>query len=101
MPSQTYLGTKDLDQVIRKGQEALLNSSDPLRTLKIIDTIQKLGIEHHFEKEINLQLGRVGDWDTAEDLFATALQFRLLRHNGWPTCSGTFISHLIGHYIEF
>ncbi|KAL5151881.1 putative terpene synthase 11 [Glycine soja] len=88
VPSQTYLGTKDLDQVIRKGQEALLNSSDPLRTLKIIDTIQKLGIEHHFEKEINLQLGRVGDWDTAEDLFATALQFRLLRHNGWPTCSG-------------
>ncbi|KAG4961055.1 putative terpene synthase 11 [Glycine soja] len=90
VPSQTYLGTKDLDQVIRKGQEALLNSSDPLRTLKIIDTIQKLGIEHHFEKEINLQLGRVGDWDTAEDLFATALQFRLLRHNGWPTCSDVF-----------
>lgn len=99
MPSQTYYpGMKDFDQVKRKSQEALLNSSDSLRTLEIIDTIQRLGIEHHFEKEINLQLGRIGDWNAAEDLFATSLQFRLLRHYGWPTCSGTLISHLNGHY---
>ncbi|TKY48785.1 terpene synthase 11 [Spatholobus suberectus] len=88
--SQTNLGTKSLEQVKRINQEALVNSSDSVKTLKMIDTIQRLGIEHHFEEEINVQLGRVGDWDTAEDLFATALQFRLLRHNGWPTCSDVF-----------
>ncbi|TKY48784.1 terpene synthase 11 [Spatholobus suberectus] len=90
VPSQTDHRTKNLEQVKRKGQEALLNSTDPIRTLKIIDTIQRLGIGHHFEEEINVQLGRVGDWDVTQDLSATALQFRLLRHNGWPTCSDVF-----------
>ncbi|XP_027344009.1 probable terpene synthase 11 [Abrus precatorius] len=90
VPCKTDPRRKSLDQVKRTCQEALLNSNDPLRTLKMIDTIQGLGIGHHVEEEINVQLGKVWDWDTAQDLFATSIQFRLLRHNGWPTCSDVF-----------
>ncbi|KAK7324762.1 hypothetical protein VNO77_28593 [Canavalia gladiata] len=82
--------TKSLEEIKRRCQEALLISGDPLRTLKMIDTIQGLGIGHHVEEEINVQLASLQDWDAAHDLFATALQFRLLRHNGWPTTSDVF-----------
>nr|KYP44304.1 hypothetical protein KK1_034217 [Cajanus cajan] len=91
LPTITSLyGKKSLEQLKRSSQEALLNTSDSLRTLKTIDTIQRLGIEHHFKEEINLQLGRLTNWEPVENLFATALQFRLLRHNGWPTRSDVF-----------
>ncbi|KAL9322536.1 hypothetical protein ACSQ67_010589 [Phaseolus vulgaris] len=81
VPSQTNSTITSLEQLKIRSQKVLLNSSDSLRTLELIDTIQRLGIEHHFEEEINLQLGRVGDCNNAKDLFATSLQFRLPRHN--------------------
>jgi len=87
-PLQTEDKTKSLGEVKRRSREALLNSNDPIVTLKMIDSIQGLGIGHHLEDEINIQLGRICDWDPSQDLNATSLQFRLLRHNGWPTCSG-------------
>ncbi|CAJ1956400.1 unnamed protein product [Sphenostylis stenocarpa] len=92
--SQIDPGTKRMDQVKRSSQETLLSTSDPIKTLKIIDTIQRLGIGRHFEEEINVQLGKVGHWDFTEDLFATSLQFRLLRHNGLPNCSDVFKNFL-------
>jgi len=95
VPSLIDHGTKKLEQVKRRSQETLLNSSDPIKTLKIIDTIQRLGFGHHFEEEINVKLGKLGDWDFSEDLFSTALQFRLLRHNGWPTSSGKLICSIV------
>ncbi|KAL5082082.1 hypothetical protein RYX36_010503 [Vicia faba] len=82
--------TRSLEQVKRRSQEALLNSSDPIETMKMIDSIQGLGISHHLEDEINIQLGRICDWDASTNLFSTSLQFRLLRHNGWPTSSDIF-----------
>uniref|UniRef100_K7LVZ1 Terpene synthase 14 n=1 Tax=Glycine max TaxID=3847 RepID=K7LVZ1_SOYBN len=90
VPSQIDLRTNNFEQVKRNSQMALLNSSDPIKILKMIDTIQRLGIEHHFKEEINVQLGKLGDWDVTQDLFGTALQFRLQRHNGWPSCSDVF-----------
>ncbi|AES67304.1 putative geranyl diphosphate diphosphatase [Medicago truncatula] len=89
-PLQTEDKTKSLGQVKRRSREALVNSNDPIVTLKMIDSIQRLGIGHHLEDEINIQLGRICDWDLSQDLFATSLQFRLLRHNGWTTCSDVF-----------
>ncbi|ESW21928.1 hypothetical protein PHAVU_005G111400, partial [Phaseolus vulgaris] len=94
VPSQTNSTITSLEQLKIRSQKVLLNSSDSLRTLELIDTIQRLGIEHHFEEEINLQLGRVGDCNNAKDLFATSLQFRLLRHNGWSTSSDVFNNFL-------
>ncbi|XP_058773844.1 probable terpene synthase 11 [Vicia villosa] len=82
--------TSSLDQCRRRSQEALLNSSDPIETMKMIDSIQGLGISHHLEDEINIQLERICDWDASRNLFATSLQFRLLRHNDRPTSSDVF-----------
>ncbi|KAK7251354.1 hypothetical protein RIF29_34467 [Crotalaria pallida] len=91
LPFQADSGTKSFEQVKRRSQEALLKSSDPVETLKMIDNIQHLGIGHHFEEEINaLLLGRVWEWDRSQDLFASSLHFRLLRHNGLPTYSDIF-----------
>ncbi|KAK7272320.1 hypothetical protein RJT34_28836 [Clitoria ternatea] len=90
VPCQIDPRRKSLEQVKRSSQEALLNSSDPLRTMKMIDTIQWLGIGHHLEEEINVQLARVQRWNTAQHLFATSLQFRLLRHYGCSTSSDVF-----------
>ncbi|MED6205006.1 hypothetical protein PIB30_014001 [Stylosanthes scabra] len=82
---------KSLEQMKKAGQEALLKKScDPLETLKIIESIQELGIGHHFEEEINALLDKVSHWDASEDLFATSLQFRLLRHHGWTTFPGIY-----------
>ncbi|XP_058762450.1 probable terpene synthase 11 [Vicia villosa] len=86
--------TTSLEQVKRRSREALLNSSDPIETMKMIDSIQGLGISHHLEDEINMQLERICDWDASTNLFAASLQFRLLRHNGWPTCSDIFRNFL-------
>lgn len=99
-PLQTDDRTKRLEQVKRSSRETLLNSSDHVVTLKMIDSIQGLGIGHHLKNEINVQLGMICDWDLSQDLFGTSLQFRLLRHNGWPTCSGTLYSlrFLMGWY---
>jgi len=91
VPSQTNPMLTSLVQLKIRSQEVLLKSNDSLRTLKLIDTIQRLGIKHHFKEEINLQLGRVGDCNNAQDLFATTLQFHLLRHKDWSTSSCTLI----------
>ncbi|BAT92207.1 hypothetical protein VIGAN_07088600, partial [Vigna angularis var. angularis] len=90
VPIQIDPGKKKLEQVKRSSQETLLNSSDPTKTLKIIDNIQRLGIGHHFEEEINVKLGKVADCDFSQDLCSTALQFRLLRHNGCHASSDVF-----------
>ncbi|CAL5200489.1 unnamed protein product [Lathyrus oleraceus] len=86
--------TRSLDQVKRRSRDALLNSSDPIQTMKMIESIQGLGISHHLEDEINMQLERICDWDASTNLFATSLQFRLLRHNGWPASSDIFRNFL-------
>nr|QPL17967.1 terpene synthase [Lathyrus odoratus] len=89
-PLQKVDKTRSLEQVKRRSRDSLLNSSDPIETMKMIDSIQGLGISHHLEDEVNIQLERICDWDASTNLFATSLQFRLLRHNGWPTCSDIF-----------
>jgi (3S)-linalool synthase len=98
-PLQTDDEIISLDQVKRRSKGALINSSDPIVTMKMIDSIQGLGIGHHLEDEINVQLGRVCDWDASRDLFATSLQFRLLRHNGWSTCSGTLLLSVVSYKV--
>ncbi|XP_042981933.1 myrcene synthase, chloroplastic-like [Carya illinoinensis] len=65
---------------------------DPLQQLELIDIIQRLGISYHFESDIrtilessiynaNYQGGYMGK--KADNLYATALAFRLLRQHGY------------------
>ncbi|PPD82476.1 hypothetical protein GOBAR_DD20586 [Gossypium barbadense] len=64
------------------------NMVDPLEKLKLIDTIQRLGLSYHFEAEINKTLKNIrtdrisiGAWKK-DNLYATTLEFRFLRQHG-------------------
>ncbi|KAK8602886.1 hypothetical protein V6N13_085088 [Hibiscus sabdariffa] len=57
-----------------------------LRKLRLIDTIKRLGVSYHFEREIEEALHNAYELDCKHDqtLEATSLRFRLLRESGFP-----------------
>lgn len=61
------------------------NVVESLDQLELIDRLQRLGLGHHFQEEINgilkkIHYGQIDD--NKKDLHATALEFRLLRQHG-------------------
>ncbi|KAK8358959.1 hypothetical protein V6Z12_A04G061200 [Gossypium hirsutum] len=65
------------------------NMVDPLEKLELIDTLQRLGLSYHFDTEINRTLKNISidristvSWKK-DNLYATALEFRLLRQHGY------------------
>jgi len=61
-------------------------------TLNLIDTIERLGISYHFEKEIDDILDQIYNQNSnCNDLCTSALQFRLLRQHGFNISPGKFI----------
>ncbi|XP_052208152.1 monoterpene synthase TPS4, chloroplastic-like [Diospyros lotus] len=80
---------KDLEERARMAlREA---SSDTASIMKLIDTMQRLGLGDHFEQEINTILQAFSDSNLdQEDLFTTALCFRLLRQNGYQISTNVF-----------
>ncbi|KAF2284339.1 hypothetical protein GH714_020813 [Hevea brasiliensis] len=67
----------------------LKQAVNPLDQLQLIDTLQRLGLAYHFEDEIKRILMSIYTHDSyentrmREDLYATALEFRLLRQQGY------------------
>ncbi|CAI0407016.1 unnamed protein product [Linum tenue] len=67
-----------------------------MKILRMIDALQRLGLDHHFEGEIEAVLNRqydivVDDDSTAShDLVETSLRFRLLRQQGCRAPSDVF-----------
>ncbi|XXG83123.1 hypothetical protein AAC387_Pa10g0954 [Persea americana] len=66
----------------------LINVNDHLQELNLIDAIQRLGVGYHFETEIADALLRIynasiAGKDDTDDLHMVALQFRLLRQEGY------------------
>ncbi|MBA0692821.1 hypothetical protein Goari_010354 [Gossypium aridum] len=72
------------------------NVVDPLEKLELIDTLQRLGLSYHFEAEINntlknLSTDRISTAAWKKDnLYATALEFRLLRQHGYKVDQDVF-----------
>uniref|UniRef100_A0A1D1XHC8 (-)-germacrene D synthase n=1 Tax=Anthurium amnicola TaxID=1678845 RepID=A0A1D1XHC8_9ARAE len=57
--------------------------------LNLVDTLQRLGLAYHFEKEINEALAHIHDARLdSEDLYVVSLRFRLLRQKGYNIPSG-------------
>ncbi|XP_038876493.1 (+)-gamma-cadinene synthase-like isoform X2 [Benincasa hispida] len=63
---------------------------NPLEKLKLVDSIQRLGVSYHFENEIDKFLQQLYvsyttllTKENGEDLHITALLFRLLRQQGY------------------
>ncbi|OVA15024.1 Terpene synthase [Macleaya cordata] len=75
------------------------SSSSSTSLLKLINTIQRLGVSYHFDDEIKGALDRimstsiqdkvaVSEEDDDQDLFTRALKFRLLRQHGYEVSQG-------------
>ncbi|MQL97722.1 hypothetical protein Taro_030413 [Colocasia esculenta] len=65
--------------------------SRPKDAVKYVDSLQQLGIAHHFEDAITAVLNRVGEEDDGDDeLFDAGLRFRVLRHNGYNVAADSF-----------
>ncbi|XAR68586.1 (-)-alpha-terpineol synthase [Bertholletia excelsa] len=67
---------------------------DPLEGLEMVDDLQRLGVFYHFECEIKRLLDktytRTKDEWKKDDLYATALKFRLFRQHGYDTSQEVF-----------
>ncbi|KAK1562275.1 hypothetical protein Q3G72_009248 [Acer saccharum] len=76
----------------------LVKVKDPLHQMELIDTLQRLGLSYHFDREIQRILGTIYDKRssnsklTQESLYAVALEFRLLRQHGFDTSQEIFSS---------
>ncbi|KAF8409382.1 hypothetical protein HHK36_005457 [Tetracentron sinense] len=71
------------------------NTVEPLARLELVDVLQRLGLAYHFEEEIKRALETIyissNKW-RKEDLYATALHFRLLRQHGYQVPQEVFSS---------
>ncbi|KAG2689096.1 hypothetical protein I3760_09G124200 [Carya illinoinensis] len=71
---------------------------DPLNQVEKIDILQRLGISYHFEDEIRRMLDKIhkthygGDVCREQRLYATALEFRLLRQKKYHVPQDIFKS---------
>ncbi|MBA0739440.1 hypothetical protein Gogos_012714 [Gossypium gossypioides] len=95
-----YLGESFNEQAIRLLGEVrmmLEKVMDPLEKLELIDTLQRLGLSYHFQDETKRILEDIhirADQSKAlwkeGNLYATALEFRLLRQHGYNLTQEVF-----------
>lgn len=64
--------------------------------LVLIDTLERLGVAYHFDQEIEDQIQEIfhlqSEQEKEDDLFTTALRFRLLRQHRHHASSSEFHS---------
>ena len=60
-------------------------SSNLVQKLELVDTLQRIGVDYHYKKEINDLLCSIyNDEDGgSDDLYITSLRFYLLRKHGY------------------
>ena len=75
----------------------LTSTKDQNFLLKLIDSMQRLGVSYHFEQEIEEVL-KFQHPDVTSDLYTTALQFRILREHGFSISSGDNI-YIVTMYV--
>ncbi|KAJ9177739.1 hypothetical protein P3X46_012923 [Hevea brasiliensis] len=84
-----HVYTKRINKLKEEVRVMLKQAVNPLDQLQLIDTLQRLGLAYHFEDEIKRILMSIythNSYDNTrmrEDLYATALEFRLLRQHGY------------------
>lgn len=65
----------------------------PSQQLDLVDDIQRLGVSYHFENEIDEILKQIHhsySYGSVDDLYTTALHFRLLRQQGYNVSCDIF-----------
>lgn len=73
-------------------KDTLERENDLLAKLELINAIQRLGLQYHFDNEIKKALQVIqnhsNDSWLFNDLHSTALRFRLLRQHGYDVSQG-------------
>lgn len=109
----SYFNVQEFDEIMKqiimlkeKVRQMLVpneNVTNPSREANLIDSIQRLGLYHHFEQEIGELLRHIdnnhvenGTITLNEDLHSIALVFRLLRQQGYHILPGK--PHLVYLY---
>lgn len=66
-------------------------NDDVVEQMKLVDVLQRLGIDHHFEEQIDTILKNIhrAEFNSSE-LHEVALRFRLLRKQGYWVSLGTY-----------
>ncbi|TYH46504.1 hypothetical protein ES332_D11G340600v1 [Gossypium tomentosum] len=95
MDAGTQHEYEELKQEVRRILVANMDKSS--QKLHIIDAVQRLGVAYHFEKEIEEALQIIYHHHCnhieidGDDLYTTAVRFRLLREHGFDVhCAATF-----------
>ncbi|CAK9149892.1 unnamed protein product [Ilex paraguariensis] len=88
-----------VNELKRHVKMMLEEAKKPLDQLELVDNLQRLGVSYHFEDLIKRVLENIynnnGSDDKwyKEDLYATALRFRLLRQDGYNVPQGNCLAH--------
>ncbi|GAA0147084.1 hypothetical protein LIER_36448 [Lithospermum erythrorhizon] len=97
---QNEMYAEEIEKLKETAKRMLMfQNGDVLDNMIMIDTIERLGLSYHFEKEIEDQLEQIylmelftnGAYNNNDgDLFFVSLHFRLLRQHGYKISSGVF-----------
>nr|AVR48793.1 linalool synthase [Rosa chinensis] len=83
-----------LKQNVAKALVASSTKDDACSILKLIASVQRLGVAYHFRKEVHAALvsliSSTSTLSTTNDLHTAALQFQILRENGISVSSDLF-----------
>lgn len=97
MKEKAQVKKEEVRQIIRDS-----SSSDLPLKLELIDTLQRIGLDYHYEKEIGELLCSVHDAQGEDcDLETAALRFYLLRKHGYHISPGKASKqYLLAQYIN-
>ncbi|PQQ05356.1 (E E)-alpha-farnesene synthase isoform X2 [Prunus yedoensis var. nudiflora] len=89
--------TRQFEKLIEdvKNLMMFVETKDLIAQLELIDSIGKLGLTNHFEKEIKEELDIIASIENngsymTENLYATALHFKILRQQGYKVSQDVF-----------
>ncbi|KAL4353892.1 hypothetical protein GQ457_06G022470 [Hibiscus cannabinus] len=85
---------QELKEQVRRMLVTSLDDN-PSQKLDLIDAVQRLGVAYHFDKDIEdalqiIHLHHCNHTQINDDLYTTAVRFRLLREHGFHVDSETF-----------
>ncbi|KAL6659361.1 hypothetical protein ACP70R_003401 [Stipagrostis hirtigluma subsp. patula] len=91
-PKRTYM-TERAEVLKEQVRKMLKGKNEIPKILDLIITLQRLGLDRHYENEINKQLKFIysADYDD-KDLNLVSLRFYLLRKNGYDVSSDVFLN---------
>ncbi|PON36743.1 Squalene/phytoene synthase [Parasponia andersonii] len=98
--SQREEYNEQAEKLIHNMKDIIVETEDLKTVLELINSIRKLGLTLHFEKEVKGALGRISCSNfynnkspvIGKDLYLTSIYFRLLRQHGYQVSQDIFRS---------